>query len=148
MPNPSPPIPCSSQQPAILNPHLIPKVVISSFSSSIALHSRLHKEDDSNKEEDKAPSEVTKQEQKSLIEKATKECEKKLPEVEKSETPVEEALVLSTKHTFPEVEKSKIRKTLVEEAPVLFSEKKIDIAAAAEVEQPKTTEEKKTKEDK
>ncbi|WJZ99644.1 hypothetical protein VitviT2T_018069 [Vitis vinifera] len=42
MPNPSPPIPCNSLQRAILYPHLIPKVVISSFSSSIALHPRLH----------------------------------------------------------------------------------------------------------
>ncbi|CBI15966.3 unnamed protein product, partial [Vitis vinifera] len=31
-----------SLHPAILNPHLIPKAVISSFSSSIALHPRLY----------------------------------------------------------------------------------------------------------
>lgn len=78
--------------------------------------------DDSNKEEDKAPSEVTKQEQESLIEKATEEYEKKLPEVEKSETAVEEALVSSTEQTFPEVEKSKIP---VEEPPVSSTEQKL-----------------------
>ncbi|KAL6346016.1 hypothetical protein AAG906_025296 [Vitis piasezkii] len=98
--------------------------------------------DDSNKE-DKVQSEVTKQEQESLIEKATEECEKKL-KVEKSETSVEEALVSSTEQTLPEVEKSKIpveeppklpevekSETPVEEAPVSSSEKKIDIEAAA-----------------
>ena len=78
--------------------------------------------DDSNKEEDKAPFKATKQEQKSLIEKVTKECEKKLLEVENFETPVEEALVSSTKQTFPEVEKSKIP---VEEPLVSSTEQKL-----------------------
>ncbi|KAJ9703971.1 hypothetical protein PVL29_005309 [Vitis rotundifolia] len=100
--------------------------------------------EDSNREEDKAPSEVTKQERESLIEKATEELEKskipveespvssteqKLPEVEKSETPVEEAPVSFAEQKLPEVEKSA---TPVEEVPV-SSEKKIDIEAAAAV---------------
>ena len=38
----SPPISSKLSATGILNPHLIPKVVISSFSSSIALHPRLH----------------------------------------------------------------------------------------------------------